>query len=227
MRTIIVGDIHAKTSQFDFLLKKIGFSSESDNLILLGDLIDRGDDAYGTIQRVIELKEKMGLRLTIIRGSHENLLLSSSWKDKILWKAVGGGATVRSFCHNKDDISNYTKWIQNNTVLYYETKHYRCVHAAIRDRPLSEHDGHTLMMNHFSVKRNHYKGKLTITGHIHLQNPTYFDGNNGKGSVLPYEKTLKLPESGVICIDTGCGSKGGKLTGMIVGGTKYRLVSVQ
>lgn len=226
MRTIIIGDIHANAIQFDCLLKKIEFSKASDNLILLGDLIDRGSDAYETIQRVIALKKEMGLRLVIIRGSHENLMLSDTLKDKILWWVVGRGATLHSFRQNEDDISHYAKWIEENTVLHHETQHYQCVHAAIRDRPLSEHDEHTLMMNHSLVKQNQYKGKLTITGHIHLQEPTYFDGNGGKGRVLPCEKSLELPEKGVICIDTGCGSAGGKLTGMIIEGRKYRLVTV-
>lgn len=226
MRIIIVGDIHGQSAQFDRLLKCADFSPDADKLILLGDLIDRGEDSYGVIHRVMCLKEKMGSRLVILRGSHERLLLSVSLRDRLLWRLVGKSASVRSFKAHGESLSDYAGWIRENTVLYHTEPYFQCAHAAVKIEPISENDEHTLMMDHFTVKKNRYAGKLTLTGHIHLGQPTFYDGCGGKGIFLPYQELLSLPEHGVICLDTGCGKVGRSLTGMVTDGKRYRLISV-
>lgn len=223
MRTLVVGDVHGQAEQFDRLLEKIAFSPTQDKLILLGDLIDRGSDSYGVLQRVMRLKQEMGENMVILRGSHEMLLLSPKWKDKLLWHLVGRNATLRSFNQHGAKISEYTGWIEENTIPYHEDRYFQCVHAAVRNEPLNRQDDYTLMMSHTRTKKNQYRGKLTVTGHIHLKNPMYFDGFGGKRN-LPYEKKMRLPGCGVICIDTGCGTKDCQLTGMIVENAEYVLV---
>jgi len=81
-------------------------------------------------------------------------------------------------------------------------------------------------MDHGVTRKNTYTGKLTITGHIHLMEPTWFDGSGGKGKPLPYGEWLPLPERGVICLDTGC-AEGNKLTAMVVSDGQYRLHCVK
>ncbi len=224
MRILIIGDIHGQAEQFDRLLEKMAFSPEQDKLILLGDLIDRGPDSYDVLQRVIRLKRKMGGNMVILRGSHEMLLLSSKCQDKLLWRLVGRSATLRSLKQHGAKVSEYAGWIKENTVPYYEDQYFQCVHAAVRNEPLDRQDDYTLMMSHSLTKKNQYKGKLTVTGHIHLRNPMYFDGFGGKRN-LPYGKKGALPGCGVICIDTGCGTKGCPLTGMIIENKEFQLVS--
>lgn len=224
MRTIIIGDIHGQAEQFNRLLEKVAFSPAQDRLILLGDLIDRGTDSYGVLRRVMRLKREMGENMVILRGSHEMLLLSPKWKDKLLWRLVGRNATIRSLNQHGAKISDYARWFEENTVPYYEDRYFRCVHAAVKNEPLKEQDDYTLMMSHTLTKKNQYKGKLTVTGHIHLKEPMYFDGFGGKRK-LSYGKKMKLPGCGVICIDTGCGTKNCPLTGMVIENAEYTLVS--
>lgn len=226
MRTIIVGDIHGECDKFESLLIKIDFSEADDRLILLGDLIDRGHDSYRVVSLATELKKVMGDRLIILRGSHEKMLLSDRLNDKFLQCIVGYGATVRSFHKNSDDIRRYKEWFNRNTVTYFEDEHFQCAHAAVKTSPICTNDEYTLTMNHSEAKKNRYNGKLTITGHIHLSKPTYFDGRGGKCFTLDYEAERKLPESGIICIDTNCGN-GGQLTAMIICGEAYRLECVR
>lgn len=225
MKTLIVGDIHGQAEQFERLLTKARFSPQTDRLILLGDLIDRGPDSYWVIQRAMELKDEMDTRFIIVRGSHEKLFLSNKLRDKLLWRLVGRKATVRSFLQNGEELSLFAGWVRENTVLYYEDNLFQCVHAAVRDEPLFEQSENTLTMNRSLTKKNRYKGKLTVTGHLRLKEPTYFDGNGGKGAVMPYDRTLFLPDSGIICLDTGCGDFGRKLSGMIVESSVYKLIS--
>lgn len=225
MKTMIIGDIHGQSEQFDGLLKRMRFSSETDNLILLGDLIDRGRNSFGVVQRVMDLKEEMGARLVILRGSHENLFLSHERKDKLLWYLVGCRATVRSFLENGEELFLYADWFRKNTVLYYVGDRFQCVHAAVENKPPTLQNEYTLMMNHSLAKKNQYRGKLTMIGHLSLPQPTYFDGSGGNGKPLPYGQTLMLPEHGIICLDTGCGRKRRPLTGMVIDEDEYRLMS--
>lgn len=64
MRTIFIGDIHGCLEEFEELLGKVSLSS-GDDLILLGDLMDRGPDPLG----VIRLARKVGARSVL--GNHD------------------------------------------------------------------------------------------------------------------------------------------------------------
>ena len=73
--------------------------------------------------------------------------------------------------------------------------------------------------------RNRYAGPLTVTGHIALSMPTWFAGDGQTVVRLEYERPAPLPETGVICIDTGCG-KGGWLTALVAENDFYTLHGV-
>lgn len=67
-RLILVGDVHGCLEEFDELLKKVqydGSSETEDRLILVGDLLDRGPDSPGVVQRAQELKA------VSVKGNHE------------------------------------------------------------------------------------------------------------------------------------------------------------
>ena len=53
-RILAISDIHGNLPYFDALLKKAGFC-ESDELILVGDFLEKGPDSLGTLHRVMEL----------------------------------------------------------------------------------------------------------------------------------------------------------------------------
>jgi len=224
MRTIIIGDIHGQYNSFIRLLEKARFSPTEDRLILLGDLMDRGPDSWEVLKKAIALSEKMGDRFVYIRGSHEKLLLDNSPKlqDRILWHIVGKDTTVRSFRKHNDDMFAYVDWIREHSVLYFEEPGLRCLHAAVKEHTLADNDEYTLLMDHSLVKKNLYDGPLTITGHIHLKQPTYFDGSGGTEKVLPLEKLIALPERGIVCIDCAHLSGVG-LTAMIIKDNAFQL----
>jgi len=227
MRTILIGDIHGCYDPFEQLLKKVFFDETRDRLILLGDLMDRGRDSCKVYHSAVSLQERMGKRFVLIRGSHEKMLLEDSTRlrDKLLWRLVGKGAAVASFRRQGEKMEDSIPWFREHSLLYYEDTLFQCVHAGIcRENP-AENDEHTLLMDHSITRKNAYAGKLTITGHIHLQEPTWFDGSGGRGKPLPYGEWRLLPEKGVICLDTGC-AEGNKLTAMILCGDRYLLTCV-
>jgi hypothetical protein len=65
LRNLVIGDIHGCLKEFDELLKKVQYNKETDRLILVGDLIDRGPDSVGVVRRAREMN------LECAMGNHE------------------------------------------------------------------------------------------------------------------------------------------------------------
>lgn len=90
---------------------------------------------------------------------------------------------------------------------------------------MEANDLQTLIHDHETVLKNRYSGILTITGHVALKKATWFKGDAETSIELEDDKEYLLPDTGIICIDTGCG-KGGRLTAMIIEKQYYSLLSV-
>ncbi len=75
---IIVGDIHGCLEEFDELLRKVEFRKGEDDLILLGDLIDRGPDSIGVVRRAQELGA------VSVLGNHEDKYLGFRMREEQL-----------------------------------------------------------------------------------------------------------------------------------------------
>jgi len=227
MRTVIVGDIHGCINEWENLLGAISFDRTADQLILLGDLMDRGPNSYGVYCKAVSLQEQMQERFVLIKGSHERFLLDDhlSIPHRLLWPLIGKREAVRSFNQQGRSMDESIPWFKKHCTLYYEADTFQCVHAGVKSEVLSENDEYTLLMDHRCARQNRYTGKLTITGHVVSKEPMYYDGSGKKGQMLPYNQRMPLPETGCMCIDTGC-AEGNKLTAMLIEGEEYYLVSV-
>lgn len=226
MKTMIIGDIHGCNQMLLALLDKIGPGAE-DRLILLGDLFDRGSESWEVYQTVMQLDESYRDRLILLRGNHEDYLLTENltFAQRMVWNRVGRRATVRSFRQHGAQVEEARPFLQRKCQLFWRDESIQAVHAGIKDDPLEDNDTYTLIHDHEVVLRNQYSGPLTVVGHIALDFPTWFAGNEETRELLPPGEWLPLPQQGVICIDTGC-AKGGKLTAMILEENRYRLESV-
>mgnify|MGYP003640389077 FL=1 len=69
MRTLIIGDVHGCLRELDLLLEKAGYRFGDDRLIFVGDLINKGPNSLGVLQRAYELKAE------VVIGNHEYSLL--------------------------------------------------------------------------------------------------------------------------------------------------------
>lgn len=140
MPTYAIGDIHGCDRSFQALLEQIALQP-GDALILLGDLIDRGPDSKGVIDRVFQLQEA-GHSVTCIRGNHEQLLLNARLDpDKVeLWLMNGGRQTLESFgVSQPQDIPKLYLTFFRSMPYFYETGRYLCVHGGLnfsRPHPL-------------------------------------------------------------------------------------------
>ena len=210
-RTLIITDIHGCYDECRKLLDKMSFDEETDQLINLGDTIDRGPAIYETFEYLHGLKERMGERCVLIMGNHEKMMLDSAaegGRSKQLWYYNSGEKTVYSFLQHKHRHQEFLEWYRNMPY-YYVTEKYSCVHASLEDPDPAENSLETLIWG----RDTHYKGKLVMTGHTPYQMPIYFLGDGY--AKIKEDVWVQLPETGMIALDTGC-VFGNRLTGMII-----------
>ena len=227
MKTYIIGDIHGCAAALCALLELLKPDPAKDRLILIGDLFDRGPDSFEVFEKVKELADAFADRFVLLRGNHEDYLLTDSLSlgERLMWERVGRGATVRSFKKHQQKMEDAAPWLSAHVVPYFRGEGFQCVHAGILVDPVEENDMRVLIHSHETVFANIYSGPLTVTGHVALDEPTWFAGDMETETPVGYGIALPLPGKGVLCIDTGCG-KNGHLTGMVIENGSFILYGV-
>ncbi|OYX60300.1 MAG: serine/threonine protein phosphatase [Novosphingobium sp. 32-60-15] len=101
-RVYAIGDIHGRLDLFEQLLTLIeaddAARGQADTqLVLLGDLIDRGPDSCGVVERAIALLQRGNVR--VLAGNHEEMMLKSLDDDETLRHFLrhGGKETLFSY----------------------------------------------------------------------------------------------------------------------------------
>lgn len=92
----VVGDVHGELQKLKLILEH--WNSDDEQLVLLGDLVDRGPDSYGVVKLAMELKEKYGAKIN--KGNHEDMFLSwlkMPYSEMDLYYPQGGRETIHSF----------------------------------------------------------------------------------------------------------------------------------
>lgn len=78
MSTIAIGDIHGNRDALDDLLDQLATRvDERDTVVFLGDYIDRGPDARGCIDRILEFRSTSPANVITLMGNHEDWLLKT------------------------------------------------------------------------------------------------------------------------------------------------------
>ncbi len=103
-RIYAIGDIHGCRAELDRLLAMIDADDAARGpattmLIFLGDLMDRGPDSIGVIERLMSLRQERP-KTRFIKGNHEELFLLAlaGEKDALrMFCRVGGKETVLSY----------------------------------------------------------------------------------------------------------------------------------
>lgn len=103
-RIYAIGDVHGMRRELDVLLDRIvaddaGRGDATRTIVFLGDLIDRGPDSAGVVERCRTLQLD-GFDVRFLLGNHEEVLLSALDGDRDalrLFSRIGGRETMRSY----------------------------------------------------------------------------------------------------------------------------------
>jgi serine/threonine protein phosphatase 1 len=101
-RIFAVGDIHGcrdeAVAMVDFIIKDRGLDQQ-DQLIFIGDYIDRGPDSKGVVDLMLKIKREFP-RTIFLKGNHEDMLLSFLGLEGtggLGFIPNGGDATLKSY----------------------------------------------------------------------------------------------------------------------------------
>lgn len=103
-RAYAVGDVHGCLTQLDHMLAAIeadiaAHPAEATYIVMLGDLIDRGPDSRGVIERLLHYRHPAA-ELVLLAGNHEEFLLRIMAGTPDLlhrWLDFGGSEFVSSY----------------------------------------------------------------------------------------------------------------------------------
>ncbi|TWU60681.1 Serine/threonine-protein phosphatase 1 [Rubripirellula tenax] len=199
MRRFAIGDIHGCAKALRALIEAIELDPK-DQLVFLGDYVDRGPDSRDVIDQIIALKSRCDV--ITLRGNHEIMLqgVVLGGLDDRVWLANGGQATVTSYGGTTNKIpTDHLEFFQDLRA-YHETETDIFVHAGYTpDAPMVSHDDITLYWNHLPtpLPNPHQSGRRVIVGHT------------------PQPDNRILDAGHLVCIDTYCFG-GGCLTAMEV-----------
>jgi serine/threonine protein phosphatase 1 len=188
MRRFAIGDVHGCAKALRSLIEAIDPQAD-DELVFMGDYVDRGPDSKDVVDQIIELSERC--RVIALRGNHEIMLLSVALcgMNDVVWINNGGRATVTSYggCLSKIP-ARHLEFLQRLRP-YYETTDAIFVHACYQPLlDMHEQDELTNYWTHLphALPLPHRSGKRVFVGHT----------PQGSGNVL---------DAGyLVCLDTYC-----------------------
>ena len=184
----VISDIHGCVRTFDALIKKIDLQLD-DQLFLLGDYIDKGNNCKGTINYIIDLSEHF--QVFPLKGNHED--------DFEVMLDINSERLFQSYLEKQpnsflnDDFSVDDKYLNfiKSLPYYFELENHFIVHAGFNFESENhlEDTEEMLWIRDFEYDKNKARNKTIIFGH------TIYD--------LPYIKTCIENDKKIIPLDNG------------------------
>ena len=102
-RLLAIGDVHGCFAALQCLFS-FAQIDPNDQLVLLGDYVDRGPDSKMVLEFLIKMSEARPI--VALRGNHELMMLSARLSQENLqrWYVHGGAETLASYAHDADDM---------------------------------------------------------------------------------------------------------------------------
>jgi serine/threonine protein phosphatase 1 len=185
MRTFVVGDIHGRCAQLLNLLDMLPRDPQTDTLVFLGDLIDRGADAPGCVDHILKLSRENPERVICLRGNHEQMLLDFLEGQSTIWltPVTGGERTFEQYTglpvrvRSEADLEEMRRVFAESLPVehlefvrglpfYYEDDYAIYVHAGLDEgkHPRESSPISLLWMRDMDFYKN-YRGKPCVFGH--------------------------------------------------------------
>lgn len=180
-RLLAIGDIHGCFNALTTLASAVPFHDD-DELITLGDYVDRGPDAYAVLDWLIDRKRR-GTFVPLL-GNHEQMMLEARESANKLrrWIAEGGDTTLASYSPFSDagrlvDVpESHWNFFENDCRDFHVSEHHLFVHGNVApELPLEEQDSRVLRWEKFDFAAPHCSGKTMICGHTAQKTGRPFD----------------------------------------------------
>lgn len=136
MRTFYISDIHGNFCVFKKLLDHVKFDPTDDNLVIGGDMINRGPKSSHVLQWAKENASNYPDTIHVIAGNHEEMMIWFIKELSPMWMEFGGDEAIKSFKrvygdeNGWDVAERYATWLEKLPLLY-EDEHAIYVRAGI------------------------------------------------------------------------------------------------
>lgn len=206
----VTSDLHGyPLEEFVGLLKKAGFG-ESDHCFVLGDVIDRGSDGIKILRFLMRQPN-----FTLLRGNHEDMMLSSGFlfteitDDSINsltgrklgaysnWMMNGGMPTIDALRGTRDREIKYIYEYLKDAPLFETVSTDNCdfvlTHSGLgnfrKDKKLSEYTEKELLWTRPSLDTKYFdNGIITVFGHT----PTAHYSEKYSGRMIKTESWINI-----------------------------------
>ena len=177
-RIFVIGDIHGCFDKLRALMDKIPINFKRDQLIFIGDYIDRGSRSIEVVDYLIDLKKRVP-GIIFLKGNHEDMLENYlDGTDRFTYLLNGGQQTLDNYLNRPNNPSKYpvpSTHLEffNSLHLYYQTDDYIFVHAGLRKKmPLESQKRIDLLWIRDEFISSHFDfGKRVIFGHTPFKEP--------------------------------------------------------
>lgn len=191
-RLFAVGDIHGCFKQLQILIEDKICLKKEDQLILIGDYIDRGTQSKEVIDFIIDLQNR-GYNIVALLGNHEAMLLDAYFNESkfSLWIMNGGEETLSSFkIKNLKDLGSVYLNFFKSLIYYHQSDQYLFVHAGFNDEKPFVDQYYMLWKSKKSYEHPLLIDKTIVHGHSPVS--------------LSYLEESVLAKKQVLAVDTGC-----------------------
>jgi serine/threonine protein phosphatase 1 len=212
----VIGDVHGEAELLERVFETL--TGQDIQVVLLGDYINRGDNAKRVLDQLIEFKAQHTSQVILLRGNHEQALLNYlTTGDLPDFVAHGGFATIRSYVPTitDDSLTDFRTHFPSHhldliesTEDFYEDEDVLISHSGFNPAdPQSRRpeDMRGLGFPEIFSYKGTWPKPLTVCGHYLQRNNRSFISEH------------------LICIDTGCGTmKGAPLSVLFLPGRIVR-----
>lgn len=196
-RILAISDIHGELDKLESLMELVNYDPQHDQLILLGDYVDRGPKSREVVEKVKQLHAQGAI---VLMGNHDHMMVKSFEQDPVFierWFRNGAQATLASYGHAAAQTEpgapaslEVTPEVQEHLDFlgelahYHETDEYIFVHGGVHPQtPVAETDPYKLMWIRDEFHKGYQGEKTVVFGHtptenLHGKHDVYFGENN-------------------------------------------------
>lgn len=223
MATYVMSDVHGSKDKYDKMLLEIDLKY-TDDVYILGDVIDRGCDGIEILQDIMKRKN-----ITLLMGNHEYMMKeyymavrheldeSLGWAVMDRWERNGCAPTIAQFEQlDKEEQASILAYIDELPIAITDLEIGDALYYFVHACPVMEMTKGTLYLStlvnveverfiwdRFKVDQVFFEDRIVVVGHTpttHLQTRRPHAIWKGKSS---------LGQTNIIDIDCGCASQNG------------------